>query len=333
MRKRIRNSLFSDAAPPSGSGFPIVPTGDTVDRRLRSLMEHPLYHDPADDRLRTHVTQEFARAYPDAEAYDAAGRTLRSGPAIRPEDVRAFDPEGAAVQFADARTPDRQAARHGTAGNATLPQAIGRAIPTDTKIGAMETGGRLIGFDMAAEALRHYRGGSGEPLELPADSLRAHPAIRDAESWNQENLKQNILTTPDLRDSLAALKEGESLTRPLAWENKDIRADGFNDLHYASGKSNLDTTATLTFTRAGGNIRVEGDQTHRWRDVYDWQKDTSFLGGLVTGDEMLALENQGKAKPFDMHGTWSGPRVSGSIPIGDDGSLGEPEIDWSGGKQ
>ncbi|WP_337996394.1 hypothetical protein [Oleispirillum naphthae] len=215
-----------------------MPAGDTVDRRLRSLMEHPLYHDPADDRLRAHVTQEFARAYPDAEAYDAAGRTLRSG-----------------------------------------------------------------------------------------------PAIRDAEEQNRGWMDKNFPNQPGPRDKLAALKEGQSLTHPLTRQNKDINADGFNDLHYASGKSNLDTTATLTFTRDGGNIRVEGDQAHRWRDVYDWQKDTSFLGGLVTGDEMLVLENQGKAKPFDMHGEWGGPPVSGRIPIGDDGSLGEPEIDWSGGKQ
>jgi hypothetical protein len=94
MRKRVRKSSFSDAAEGADGGFPIVPMGDTVEQRLRSLMEHPLYLDPVDGRLRDHVRREFSRAYPGGEDRDATGRNVDPAPAIRPEDVASFDPSG-----------------------------------------------------------------------------------------------------------------------------------------------------------------------------------------------------------------------------------------------
>jgi hypothetical protein len=326
MRKRVRKSLFPDAA--EDAGFPIVPVGDTVEQRLRSLMEHPFYQDPVDGRLRDHVRREFSRAYPGGEDRDASGRSVDSAPALRPDEVRSFDPR------APSSLEARQAARHGTGEHSTLPQMIGRAIPTDTKLDAATTGGRWLGMKLAPLVMEHYRGGSGEPLELPAEKLRAHPAIRKAESQNQEYLKQDILNTPALRDGLAALKEGESYAHPspLTHQNKDINANDRSDLHYASGLSNLDSSATLRFTRDGDGIRIDGEHAHHWHDPYDWKKGTSFLWGLITGDEMLDLEKQGKAKPFDMHGRWGGA-VSGRIPIGADGTLGAPEIDWGGGRR
>ncbi|SBW08735.1 hypothetical protein KL86APRO_12444 [uncultured Alphaproteobacteria bacterium] len=53
--------------------------------------------------------------------------------------------------------------------------------------------------------------------------------------------------------------------------------------------------------------------------------------GPVTGDEMIEQETRGKAKTFEMIGGWGG-KVTGSIPIGPDGRLGEPDFDWTGGQ-
>ncbi len=92
MPKRARKSLSPDAAEPAG--FPIVPVGDTVEQRLRSLMEHPLYSDPVDGRLRDHVGDLYRRAYPGEARADATGRTEIAAPAIAPEDVMPFDPRG-----------------------------------------------------------------------------------------------------------------------------------------------------------------------------------------------------------------------------------------------
>jgi len=227
---------------------------------------------------------------------------------------------------------DRQAARHGTAGHDPFLKVVGRTIPTAVKTDAMEFGAHAIGFDMAAQALEHYRGGSGEPLELPSEALRAHPAIQRAQADNQGQLSQHFLNQPGLSDKLSALKDGESLTYPLTQTNKGINADDFSDLHYAAGRSNLDTTATLTFTRKGSMLAVDGGQAHDWHDVYDWAKGSSFFGGAMTGDEMIGLEKQGKAKPFVLRGQWKTP-VRGSIPIGADGTLGIPDINWDGDKR
>ncbi len=92
MPKRVRKSLLPADA--KQASFPIVPVGDTVEQKLRSLMEHPLYSDPVDGRLRDHVGELYRRAYPGEARADATGRTEIAAPAIRPEDVAPFDPSG-----------------------------------------------------------------------------------------------------------------------------------------------------------------------------------------------------------------------------------------------
>jgi hypothetical protein len=73
---------------------PIQPTGDTVDQRLRSMMDSPKYRDPNDTRLFEHVTNEFKRAYPGNAQYDEFGKMIRPKPSTLPQQVRAFDPSG-----------------------------------------------------------------------------------------------------------------------------------------------------------------------------------------------------------------------------------------------
>ncbi|MGE4528062.1 MAG: peptidoglycan-binding protein, partial [Rhodospirillaceae bacterium] len=77
---------------------PAVPQGDTVDLRLRSLMDDPRYADPADpagDALRIHVTDQFQKAYPGEVEYDGVGRMIRPRPSIAPQEVDPFDPDEA----------------------------------------------------------------------------------------------------------------------------------------------------------------------------------------------------------------------------------------------
>lgn len=423
MRGILRNSLLFGMSPKPEMSESIQPFGTTVDQRLRSLMAHPLYGDPDDARLRDHVAAEFARAYPETDGGDATGRMIRTGPAIRPEEVRPFPPPAeepgapslpglpdaerapspdlakpwlqplpkdwqgeswarpwpaiakpprpgqspeatvnllaaagaeakpkggvppervpgsrASGQAEDAAAPPlsnleaRQAARHGTSRTATLPEIVGRAIPTEAKIPAMAGAGKILGWEQAARALDHYRGASGKPLEMPPDWLRAQPEILEAEEVNRKNLRQDIINDSDLKSRIGVLKEGQSITNTVTQKNKKIKADGRGDLHYASGKSNLDTNTTLTFTRKGDEIAITGDQTHRWHDMYDWAKGSKFLGGTVTGDEMIALEERGKAKTFEMVGAWGG-KVSGRILIGPDGKLSEPDFNWATKKE
>ncbi len=73
---------------------PIIPTGKTVDERLKSMQQNPLYADQNDRRLFNHVTREYQRAYPGEAQYDEFGKMKRPQPSIQPGQVRAFDPNG-----------------------------------------------------------------------------------------------------------------------------------------------------------------------------------------------------------------------------------------------
>ncbi len=75
---------------------PRFPQGDTVDRRIRSLMEDSRY--PSDARLRKHVERQFETAYPGALRFDVQGRMERPLTEITPSEVSPFDPRGVLAQ-------------------------------------------------------------------------------------------------------------------------------------------------------------------------------------------------------------------------------------------
>jgi len=72
----------------------IIPQGDTVEDRIRSLMSDKRYNDKHDPRLRNHVQKQFQKAYPGKVDYDETGKMSHPTPAIPPNQVEAFDPEG-----------------------------------------------------------------------------------------------------------------------------------------------------------------------------------------------------------------------------------------------
>ena len=74
-------------------------------------------------------------------------------------------------------------------------------------------------------------------------------------------------------------------------------------------------------------MHVIGQQVYLWFDDYNWHKNTSFFGGLVTGEQMQQLKTLGSAKDFKMVGDWSGT-VSGTIPLNPGGGLGKPNLKW-----
>jgi hypothetical protein len=81
---------------------PAFPRGDTVDRRIRSLMEDPRY--PDDARLRQHVERQFETAYPGEARFDESGRMEKPLAEITPAEVSPFDPRGVLAQRRAART-------------------------------------------------------------------------------------------------------------------------------------------------------------------------------------------------------------------------------------
>ncbi|NVJ92977.1 MAG: peptidoglycan DD-metalloendopeptidase family protein [Methylocystaceae bacterium] len=72
----------------------IIPQGDTVDQRIRSMMTDKRYGDQHDTRLRDHVQKQFENAYPGKVEYDETGKMVQPTAVIRPQDVQPFDPDG-----------------------------------------------------------------------------------------------------------------------------------------------------------------------------------------------------------------------------------------------
>ncbi|WP_169738023.1 transglycosylase SLT domain-containing protein [Terasakiella pusilla] len=72
----------------------IIPQGDTVDQRIRSMMTDKRYGDKTDTRLRDHVQKQFQNAYPGKVEYDETGKMVQPTAVIRPQDVQPFDPDG-----------------------------------------------------------------------------------------------------------------------------------------------------------------------------------------------------------------------------------------------
>ncbi len=314
---------------------PIIPTGKTVDERLKSMQQNPLYADQNDRRLFNHVTREYQRAYPGEAQYDEFGKMERPQPSIQPGQVQTFDPSGTLGR----NKPLKVAARDDPKMSAGRSQAqpmpnkgklsgVGEVTPTDWKINGATKLGPLMGYNVAAQALNHFRNGDGSAQRVNPEWLLSDKEILKRNSENRSILENNLLQNPDLTEALSNLKDGESLNHTLNYENKDISPKTRSDLRYASGKGNLDTSADVTFTRKGDQIVIQGNHNNRWHDRYDWQDGTSFFYGAVTGDEMNDLVERGQAKPFDMDGVWDG-NIAGTIPIDTDGNLGQGSISWS----
>jgi len=72
----------------------IVPQGDTVNERIRSMMQDNRYQDKRDTGLRDHVVKQFERAYPGNVQYDETGKMIQPKPVIAPDEVEPYDPNG-----------------------------------------------------------------------------------------------------------------------------------------------------------------------------------------------------------------------------------------------
>ncbi|NVK20144.1 MAG: hypothetical protein HWE30_15710 [Methylocystaceae bacterium] len=72
----------------------IIPQGETVQKRIQSMMQDNRYGDKNDTRLRDHVVQQFEKAYPGQVQYDETGKMVQPVASIKPEEVEPFDPDG-----------------------------------------------------------------------------------------------------------------------------------------------------------------------------------------------------------------------------------------------
>jgi hypothetical protein len=199
---------------------PAFPQGDTVDRRIRSLMEDPRY--PDDARLRQHVERQFETAYPGEARFDESGRMEKPLAEITPAEVSPFDPRGVLAQRRAART-----AGAGKFGPADYTGDTGISVPPEETTASVRdafraakekqeasdawekallpefAGGDRTAFEAAARRLGELREKDGEAYgRLSADTRAVHRAYeksREAyEPIKKKALELGLGTEEDL---------------------------------------------------------------------------------------------------------------------------------------
>jgi hypothetical protein len=99
------------------------------------------------------------------------------------------------------------------------------------------------------------------------------------------------------------------------------------DLLSYAGQAELRSDGDFTFIRRGSDIDFRGAVRHLFDEPYDFERFTAFLvpaqkgaDYLVQGEDALALERQGMAKPFRFFTEWP-QEVTGTLKITPDGRL------------
>ena len=92
--KAEMDKLWAQMAEKQKPKTAILPQGNTVDERLRSMMAHPNYAKKKDPAVVKHIQDEFKRAYPGKLQYDETGKMIQPKSVIQANEVHAYDPNG-----------------------------------------------------------------------------------------------------------------------------------------------------------------------------------------------------------------------------------------------
>ncbi len=305
MPRKVRRSSASNTAEHADGGFSIVPRGETVDERLRSLMEHPLYSDPVDGRLRDHVSELYRHAYPGEARADATGRTEIADPAIRPEDVTPFDPSGSGGNGGTVHV--RQHTRDGhhvSAYDRTAPggggnQARGRIHDGLSAVGGGGYKGHEPDRPKSPIPEPKYRddkkGGAffGDRRRNPDGSIRKHQGV-DIVAKAGAPVTSPVWGRIEIRDSYSS-------GHPLAGKFTNIRVIGDDgrsyDLYYVAAKD------------ANGNPLVRnGDRVAPGTAIGTVQDRASKDPGMQNHIHFEVEENGKKIDPKPVIDRWIGGR-------------------------
>lgn len=171
------------------------------------------------------------------------------------------------------------------------------------KVDRMIAWGRFK-YPLAAENLQHWRDGKGTAKVIPAKAFQS-------ESFFLEHLRYahrpRFIKGARQRIASGVLAPG----RPAEMEWTDsVNAPYFTDLFYALGGFTVHSKVRVEATPSTAQavvIRFASWKTEI-RDEYDWDpgKSTFIPGvGIVTDDEMLALQHAGYGRNFPVTSEWA----------------------------
>jgi hypothetical protein len=119
---------------------------------------------------------------------------------------------------------------------------------------------------------------------------------------------------------ILALRPGQSITDSEPFEGRykfQLPRDRFSDHRLLLGNGFIRANGRFTFSRNGSIIEVTGVIENRIRDPFDFEEGrvARFLPGIeVRHDDMIKLEQHGRAKTFMVRSTWR-RRIKGRLRI------------------
>ena len=188
---------------------------------------------------------------------------------------------------------------------------------TIDKVNHVASVGESLGYSQAAANLRYWLSARWGVRQFPTSAFQNNTDVLDhLRDYQRFRIGEGVRQR--LRDG--RLRIGQSTV--LTWTDSMV---GTGDLYFALGGFTVDSRVQVTVTgRTGyGNyiVRVDSWQT-RLFDLYDWdpnQRYVFFDGTVVTGKQMIAVENAGRAVNFNViseYATITRPDVAGTMVIG-----------------
>jgi len=184
-----------------------------------------------------------------------------------------------------------------------------------------------VRVDNAIGAWERYLDGTGGAVDYDPRWILRHKRLKAAANSIERNYQNWIvgdLKTDDpsraIADRLLTLRSGQSITVKEPFDGRykfELPEDRFSDHRLLLGNGFIRATGNFTFSRKGSTIEINGVIENRIRDPFDFTKGrvTRFLPGVeVRHDDMIRLEQHGRAKRFMVRSTWR-RRIEGRLRI------------------
>jgi hypothetical protein len=160
-------------------------------------------------------------------------------------------------------------------------------------------------YPLASENLKHWREGKGTPKVIPARAFQSEPFFLE---HLRTHHRPRFLEGARKRIASGVLVPG----RPVEMEWTDsVNAPYFTDLFYALGgftvHSKVEVESMPQSTAQAVVVRFVSWKVEI-QDEYDWDQGKSTLipgMGVVTDDEMLALQRAGYGRNYRITSEWA----------------------------
>ena len=178
-------------------------------------------------------------------------------------------------------------------------------------------GGRLKGFNTAADNLEHFLNASGATRYFDASWLMGFSAVQFGVRQNKERFEQYFLRRASTMSEGETVyidafpREGRTAFGPfgdLGFHSRVSPGGSELYLHYAFGTFTISTFCNVTITTKDEMVYIVGTLMHIFWDIYDWHVGFGVrvpIFGNISDADGQALVDAGRAAIFNMQSSWT----------------------------